>query len=42
MANLTQTWIAWLRSLGINPEADAMLQVLIRHGRQYDPRVLRP
>jgi Concanavalin A-like lectin/glucanases superfamily len=32
MANLTQTWIAWLRSLGINPEADAMLQVLIRSG----------
>jgi hypothetical protein len=30
MANLTQAWIAWLRSLGINPEADATLQALIR------------
>ena len=30
MANLTQAWIAWLRSLGVNPEADATLQALIR------------
>jgi hypothetical protein len=30
MANLTQAWIGWLRSLGVNPEADATLQALIR------------
>jgi Concanavalin A-like lectin/glucanases superfamily len=30
MANLTHAWTAWLRGLGVNPEADAMLQALIR------------
>ena len=30
MANLVEAWIAWLRSLGVNPQADATLQALIR------------
>lgn len=30
MASLAQAWIAWLRSLGVNPEADATLQALLR------------